>query len=85
MVVEHTDVLRVTALPPKYDTPLIIDPDRVKTSQIATEPFESITGRYPQITNVGRIVQIKQLPSRLPTAFCSTTPTRSCRRSFVEV
>lgn len=67
MVVEHTDVLRVTALPPKYDAPLIIDPDRMKIPQIATEPFESITGRNPQITKIRRIVQIKQLPSRLPT------------------
>lgn len=66
MVVEHTDVLRVTALPSKYDTPSIIDPDRMKIPQIATEPFESISGRNPQITKVGCIVQIKQLPPRLP-------------------
>lgn len=67
MVVEHAYILRVTALPPKYHTPLIIDPDRMKALHIAPEPFESVTGRNPQITKIGRIVQIKQLPSRLPT------------------
>jgi len=52
MVVEHADGLRVTALPPEDYTPLIVDPDRMK---------------IPQITAIGRIVQIEQLPSRLPT------------------
>ncbi len=69
MVVEHADILRVTALPPKYDTPLIIDPDRMKIPPIAPEPFESITGRNPQITKIRRIVQIQQFPPRLPTDF----------------
>ena len=67
MVVDHADILRVTALPPKYDTPLIIDPDRMKILHLTPEPFESITGRNPQITKIGRIVQIQQLPSRPPT------------------
>jgi len=58
MVVEHAYILRVSALPPKYDPPLIIDPDRMKFPQIAPEPFKSITGRNPQIAQIGRIVQI---------------------------
>ena len=67
MVVEYANILRVNPLPPKYDTPLIIDPDRMKILHLAPEPFEPITGWSPQITKIGRIVQIQQLPSRLPT------------------
>jgi hypothetical protein len=36
-------------LPPKDNTPLIVDPDRMKASQIATQPLEPITWRNPQI------------------------------------
>jgi hypothetical protein len=50
MIIHHSDLSRVTAVPPKYETPLIIDTDRIKTSPFALERFKAITRRDTQIT-----------------------------------
>jgi hypothetical protein len=48
MIIHHSDLSRVTSLPPKYETPLIIDADRIKTSPFALERFKSIARRDTQ-------------------------------------
>jgi hypothetical protein len=57
MVIHHPDLSRVTAMPSKYETPLIIDADRIKTSPLALERFKSITGRDTQITQLRCVMQ----------------------------
>jgi hypothetical protein len=59
MIFHHSDLSRVTAVPSKYETPLIIDADRIKTSPFALERFQAITGRDTQITQLRCLMQIQ--------------------------
>jgi len=59
MIIHHSDLSRVTALPPKYETPLIINADRIKTSPFVLEQFKAITGWDTQITQLRCIMQIQ--------------------------
>jgi hypothetical protein len=59
MIIHYSDLSRVTTVPSKHDTPLIIDADRVKTSPFALERFKAITRRDTQITQFRCIMQIQ--------------------------
>jgi hypothetical protein len=59
MIIHHSNLGSVTAVPSKYETPLIIDADRVKTSPLALERFQAITGWNTQIPQLRCIMQIQ--------------------------
>jgi len=61
MVISYSDLKGITALPSKYNSPLLINPYRMLALVIPPEGLESIPWRNPQILQLGRIVQIKQL------------------------
>jgi hypothetical protein len=67
MIIHHSDLSRVTPVPSKYETQLVIDADRMKTSPFALERLKSISGRDTQIIQLRCIMQIQQLtPGRSP-------------------
>jgi hypothetical protein len=46
----------VAALPPKNDSPLIIDANRMKTLPITFEGFQPVAGRFTQILELCRVM-----------------------------
>jgi hypothetical protein len=63
VVVNHLHVVGVSARPAEDDSPLIIDPHRMKAPPVALQPFETIAGWAREIAKLGRIVQVQQLPT----------------------
>jgi hypothetical protein len=56
MIVHDLDVVRVGILPPKTDSPLIVDANAVLPGAIAFQLFQTIAGRAPQVVKrLGRI------------------------------
>lgn len=45
MIIDHTDVKSVTAPPMKYDTPLIVNSDRIKAFPITAQNLQAIPRR----------------------------------------
>jgi hypothetical protein len=67
MIVDDAHSRSVAVLPPKDDSPLIVDADRVEPFQGSPQGLQVVAGRHSQISELGGIVQIKQLPaSRTP-------------------
>ena len=67
VIIDNLHVKCVSTFPSKNDTPLIVDPDRMKPAPVSLEPFETIAGRCAEIPELGRVVQIQQFPPRGPT------------------
>lgn len=64
MIVDYTNLGRMASLPAKYNSPLIVDSDRMKPPPFSFERFKSIAGRNTQIAEIRGVMQIKQLTSR---------------------
>lgn len=47
MVVDDLDIVRIAVLPPKTNTPLIIDANAPLANPIAGELFKPVPGRNP--------------------------------------
>jgi hypothetical protein len=62
MVVNYLHVLGLSVLPTKHDTPLVVDPDRMKSFSITFKCFKSIARRHSKVLELGRIMQIQKSP-----------------------
>lgn len=61
--------MHVIADPLKYNSPLLIDPDRIEPLQVATQLLQTIRGWHSKIVQSRRCVERLELP------FCSTRNT----------
>ena len=66
MVVRDLDVMGVAPDPAEADAPLIIDPDAVLTGTVASQLFETVSGRRPEILKPHRRVELAQLSQGHP-------------------
>jgi hypothetical protein len=64
VIVDDLHIERVTSAPPKNDPPLIVNPDRMETFSISFQPLEAIARWRPKVRQIGRLVEIQQLPAR---------------------
>ena len=64
MVIDNFNIVRVTAVPAKTDTPLVVDTNAVLTLAIAFQSFETITWRRQKVLQRPRLVQIQQSTTR---------------------
>ena len=81
VVVHDLYVVGTTTAPSKSDSPLIVNPNRVKVLSISLELFEPVTGRGPEIPQVRRLVEILQLPPSRATQVGRKRP--CCFRALV--
>jgi len=56
VVVNNLHIFRVAVFPLKAEAPLVINPDRVLTSTVASQPLKPISRRRPQIIQTHRRV-----------------------------
>jgi hypothetical protein len=49
MIVRDFDFVRIATTPNKADAPLVVNANRILTSPIAFQLFETISGRRPQV------------------------------------
>jgi hypothetical protein len=66
VIVDHVYLEGVPSAPTKNDSPLIVDPDGVKTFPNALEPFETIARRDCQIAQLGCVVKVQLLSTGGP-------------------
>jgi hypothetical protein len=64
VVVHDFDVIGIRVSPSKANPPLVVDSNAVLASPIASQGFEAITGRHPEVLKRHRGVQHQQLASR---------------------
>ena len=57
MIVHDFYIIGVGGLPAKYDTPLGIDPNAVKSAEIALEQFQSVSRRHAKVIQLGSGIQ----------------------------
>ena len=56
MVVDQFDIVRVAVTPGEADAPLVVDTDTVLPRALGGQLFQTVTGRYAQISErIGRI------------------------------
>ncbi len=60
MIVHDFNIIGVGRLPAKYDAPLGIDPNAVKSTEIAMECFQPVTRGHPKVIQAGSGVQYIQ-------------------------
>jgi hypothetical protein len=63
MIVNYFHVFRSCISPPKDDPPLIIDTDRMLTSQITLERLQSIARRDPKVVQSAGAIDLDKLAS----------------------
>src|SRR5690242_8389092 len=64
VIVDDLDVLGTGVCPSEYDSPLIIDPDRVPARQAASKSLQSVSWWHGQVVQHDSIVQLDQFPTR---------------------
>jgi hypothetical protein len=57
VIVRYLDTFGITVVPDEAHSPLVIDPDTVLILAIASECFEAVGGRYPQIIQSSGVVE----------------------------
>src|SRR6516225_10189989 len=62
MVVDHVDIFRAAARPPKDDPPLVVDPNTEEALQLPLEGLEPVRGWRSQVIDLLSVVQHVQLP-----------------------
>lgn len=77
MIIHDPHIERIAATPSKHHSPLIVDPYRVKSLQVAFQSLESIAGRRPEIPQVGGFMEKLQLASRGSAQIRRERPRRS--------
>ena len=60
MIVHDLDFLRPFLTPPKYDTPLIVDSDRMPPGEIASQGFQTVPRGRREIAKRHGVVQLHQ-------------------------
>jgi hypothetical protein len=63
VIVDDLHIERVTSAPPKNDSPLIVNPDRMETLSISFQSLEPIARWRPKVPQIGRFVEIQQFPA----------------------
>ena len=64
MVISEADLIGSTARPAEHNPPLIVDPDAVKSAQVATKCMKTIARRQSQVIDVvGGIDDIELVPN----------------------
>jgi len=66
MVVNNLDFAGIPSTPAKYNSPLIIDSNRVKALSISLQGLEPVAWWGPKVPQLRRLVQILQFPSSRP-------------------
>jgi len=61
MIVDNADLIGVAVDPAKYDPPLVVDSNGVKSGQVSSQFLESIGRGYTQIVEPGRDVDCNEL------------------------
>src|SRR5512139_412593 len=64
VIVHYRDIHRLPMRPPEYDPPLVVDPDGVESPPAPLQCFQAIARRHPEVCQLGRVVQIKNLAAR---------------------
>jgi hypothetical protein len=64
VVVDDFNIKSISIFPAKTDTPLVIDPDTMLPSSVASESFQPIPRGAPQVTQIDSAIQVEQLASR---------------------
>ena len=90
MVIDDLNLIGIAGMPPKDDSPLIVDPNGIQTLPFALQRFQSIPWRFAKVTNLRRIVQIEQLSPSCPyqlmwktqDGFCSAIIEQVFRKSI---
>jgi hypothetical protein len=62
VVVHDLNVVRIAAVPPEADPPLIVDPDAVLTCAITAQPFQAVPRRHAKIVQPRRSIKHPELP-----------------------
>jgi hypothetical protein len=60
MVIDDRDINRPSTRPHKADTVLVVDPNRVLPSSIASQGFEPISRRHTELIEVANGIQYSQ-------------------------
>ena len=64
VIIRHLNVVRITAVEPKADPPLIVDGNRILTSPLSLEPMKPVARGNFQVRHARREIQICQLSQR---------------------
>jgi hypothetical protein len=64
MVIHNLNLVRMTALPPKANAPLVIDSNAVLASPASFEGLKPVAGRHRHLPQFGGRVQGEEPPSR---------------------
>jgi hypothetical protein len=64
MIIDNFDVVSVTIAPYETDPPLVVNPNAVLTSAAATELFQVLAQRNPQVLQRLLVVQHRELATR---------------------
>ena len=64
MIVHNLYLVRPLIGPPKDYTPLVVDPDGVKTRQIAPEGFKTVARRNGEVAEPARLVDLDEFSQR---------------------
>jgi hypothetical protein len=77
VVIDNVNLRRSCIRPTKDDAPLVVDPDTVKSRQVALQRFQPVAGRRPQIFELMSVVEHVQLPLDDPGDSGPSGPLRS--------
>src|SRR5207244_2712822 len=83
MVIKDLNIVRVAIFPPENYPPLIIDTDRVKTTQFTFYSLQAVSRRHSKILQFSSIVQIQKLSASRPHEF-RREPTDNIRMFVIE-
>ncbi len=66
MVIYNLCLVRMTALPPRADAPLVVDSNAVLALPVSLEGLQVVAGRHSHLPHLGGRVEGEELPSRAP-------------------
>lgn len=64
MVVYDFDILRSLYIPPEYDSPLIVYPDRMPADEVSSQGFKTVPWGRREVTKHCGVVQLYQFSAR---------------------
>jgi hypothetical protein len=64
MIIHNLDIKCASVIPAEADSPSSVDTNAVLSDPVAFQRYEAVAGRYGQIMQSPRTVQIEQFPPR---------------------
>jgi hypothetical protein len=64
MIIDYAHAMRVAFGPSEYDSPLVVDPDRMEAAQVAPQLLQPVGWRYSQVFKPGGNVDGHELSLR---------------------